>query len=98
MAVQGLACQCAAMARASNMARRPAVGTQHPSRFMAFGLAGGAEPLTPGPHVVATPIGNLKDISFRALGTLAAADALAELCGRGAACSPTSSANSRGVK
>ncbi|MBM3636776.1 MAG: 16S rRNA (cytidine(1402)-2'-O)-methyltransferase [Alphaproteobacteria bacterium] len=33
-----------------------------------------AEPLTPGLHIVATPIGNLKDVSFRALGTLAAAD------------------------
>lgn len=35
-----------------------------------------AEPLTPGLHIVATPIGNLKDVSFRALGTLAAADAV----------------------
>jgi 16S rRNA (cytidine1402-2'-O)-methyltransferase len=35
-----------------------------------------AEPLAPGLHIVATPIGNLKDISFRALATLAAADAV----------------------
>ena len=35
-----------------------------------------AEPLAPGLHIVATPIGNLKDVSFRALGTLAAADAV----------------------
>lgn len=47
-----------------------------PSRFSAFGLAAEAEPLAPGLHLVATPIGNLKDISFRALATLAAADAV----------------------
>ncbi len=44
--------------------------------FTAFGLAAEAEPLSPGLHVVATPIGNLKDVSFRALATLAAADAV----------------------
>ncbi len=47
-----------------------------PSRFTAFGLAAEAETIAPGLHLVATPIGNLKDISFRALGTLAAADAV----------------------
>lgn len=46
------------------------------SRFTAFGLAAEAEPIAPGLHIVATPIGNLKDITFRALGTLAAADAV----------------------
>lgn len=44
--------------------------------YTAFGLRAEAEPLQPGLHVVATPIGNLGDISFRALATLAAADAV----------------------
>jgi 16S rRNA (cytidine1402-2'-O)-methyltransferase len=44
--------------------------------FTAFGLRAEAEPLPPGLHVVATPIGNLADISLRALATLAAADAV----------------------
>ena len=42
--------------------------------YTAFGLRAEAEPIRPGLHVVATPIGNLGDISFRALATLAAAD------------------------
>lgn len=44
--------------------------------YTAFGLKAEAEPLGPGLHIVATPIGNLRDISFRALATLAAADAV----------------------
>jgi 16S rRNA (cytidine1402-2'-O)-methyltransferase len=44
--------------------------------FTAFGLRAEAEPLARGLHVVATPIGNLSDISLRALATLAAADAV----------------------
>ncbi len=44
--------------------------------FTAFGLASEAEPLSPGLHVVATPIGNLRDVTIRALATLAAADAV----------------------
>jgi len=44
--------------------------------FTAFGLAAEAEPLGAGLYVVATPIGNLKDVTFRALSVLAAADAV----------------------
>jgi 16S rRNA (cytidine1402-2'-O)-methyltransferase len=44
--------------------------------FTAFGLKAEAEPVRPGLHVVATPIGNLGDISFRALATLAGADTI----------------------
>ncbi|MCU4181319.1 16S rRNA (cytidine(1402)-2'-O)-methyltransferase [Bosea sp. BH3] len=47
-----------------------------PPSYTAFGLRAEAEPLSPGLHIVATPIGNLRDISFRALATLAAADAI----------------------
>jgi 16S rRNA (cytidine1402-2'-O)-methyltransferase len=47
-----------------------------PASYTAFGLRAEAEPLAPGLHIVATPIGNLRDISFRALATLAAADAI----------------------
>jgi len=44
--------------------------------YTAFGLRAEAEPIAPGLHLVATPIGNLRDVSFRALQTLAAADAV----------------------
>jgi 16S rRNA (cytidine1402-2'-O)-methyltransferase len=52
------------------------VGEKPPGAYTAFGLKAEAEPIRPGLHVVATPIGNLGDISFRALATLAAADAI----------------------
>jgi 16S rRNA (cytidine1402-2'-O)-methyltransferase len=42
--------------------------------FTVLGLRAEAEPIRRGLHVVATPIGNLGDVSFRALATLAAAD------------------------
>lgn len=57
----------------SGMSSAPPATGRAPS-YAAFGLRAEAEPLFPGLHIVATPIGNLKDISFRALSTLAAAD------------------------
>jgi 16S rRNA (cytidine1402-2'-O)-methyltransferase len=50
--------------------------TTPPSSFTAFGIRAEAAGITPGLHVVATPIGNLGDVSFRALSTLAAAHAV----------------------
>jgi 16S rRNA (cytidine1402-2'-O)-methyltransferase len=55
---------------------RPQAAGEGPASFTAFGLRAEAEPLAPGLHVVATPIGNLADISLRALATLAGADAV----------------------
>jgi 16S rRNA (cytidine1402-2'-O)-methyltransferase len=63
-----------------NVSNKPQVALQGSdagaATFTAFGLRAEAERLVPGLHVVATPIGNLADISLRALGTLAAADAV----------------------
>lgn len=56
-------------------ASAPPASQRAPS-YTAFGLRAEAETLAPGLHIVATPIGNLRDISFRALATLAAADAV----------------------
>ena len=47
-----------------------------PSAFTAFGIRAEAQGIAAGLHVVATPIGNLGDVSFRALSTLAAASAI----------------------
>ena len=56
--------------------RAPREAGRGPATFTAFGLAAEAAPLPPGLYVVATPIGNLGDVSIRALQVLAAADAV----------------------
>jgi 16S rRNA (cytidine1402-2'-O)-methyltransferase len=55
---------------------RPDSDSARRTTYTAFGLVAEAEPLAPGLHIVSTPIGNLRDISFRALATLAGADAI----------------------
>jgi 16S rRNA (cytidine1402-2'-O)-methyltransferase len=68
-----------AMAQAGRLWQRDRMSIDaaaRPPSYTAFGLRAEAEPLAPGLHIVATPIGNLRDISFRALATLAAADAI----------------------